>query len=177
MHTLRQFIALLLLTASGFVHAVESDVAKELKSKTLSGGGLSDPNMAGSLIETTLGLLVVLAVIGGLAWAFKRFGHLQTGVQGKLKIVGGVSLGARERVVLLQVGDQQLVVGVAPGQIQTLHVLAEPLPEGNDSADTPTFSSRLQSAMARHVANKTHVVNKTNKGADEKKSDGDVDVR
>jgi flagellar protein FliO/FliZ len=168
MHTLRQLTALSLLTASGFVHAVESDVAK---SKTLSGGGLSDPNMAGSLIETTLGLLVVLAVIGGVAWAFKRFGHFQTGVQGKLKIVGGVSLGARERVVLLQVGDQQLVVGVAPGQIQTLHVLNEPLPEGNDSGDAPTFSSRLQSAMARHVANKI------NKGAEDKKSDGDVDVR
>ena len=89
----------------------------------LAGSGLADPNMTSSLIQTTLGLLVVLAIIGGAAWGFKRFGNFQTGVQGKLKVVGGISLSTRERVVLLQVGDKQLVVGVTPGHIQTLHVL------------------------------------------------------
>ena len=47
---------------------------------------------------------------------------------GGLRILGGLSMGARERVVLLQVGDTQLLVGVAPGRVQTLHVLEQPLP-------------------------------------------------
>lgn len=147
----RKIIFISFLQASGFVHAVESSADKLASSKVLSGTGLSDPNMAGSLIQTSLGLLVVLAVIGGAAWAFKRFGSFQTGMQGRMKVVGGVSLGARERVVLLQVGDQQLVVGVAPGQIQTLHVLDEPLSTNEDAAEPMSFSARLQSVMANRI--------------------------
>ncbi|MDT8384996.1 MAG: flagellar biosynthetic protein FliO [Gammaproteobacteria bacterium] len=160
MMTLRISGFMLLMQASSLVHAVVESGAGKLaeslaETKPLSGSGLSDPNMAGSLLQTTLGLLVVLAVIGGAAWAFKRFGNFQTGVQGKLKIVGGISLSARERVVLLQVGDTQLVVGVAPGQIQTLHVLDTPLPVDADGDSATSFSSKLQSAMARHVAKRT----------------------
>jgi len=113
----------------------------------------SEPDVAGNLIQTTLGLLVVLAVIAVAAWAFKRFGHLQSSVQGKIKVVGGVSLGARERVVLLQVGEKQLIIGVAPGQIQTLHVLDEPLQTANDISDEPSFAAKLQSVMASRFSN------------------------
>ena len=148
----------LLLSVSA--HAIDSSANKVAESKfadskILAEGSLSDPNMAGNLIQTTLGLLVVLAVIGGAAWGFKRFGNFQTGVQGKLKVVGGISLSTRERVVLLQVGDQQLVVGVTPGHIQTLHVLDEPLPTENVNQDSSSFSGKLQSAMAKHIVKKT----------------------
>jgi flagellar protein FliO/FliZ len=108
---------------------------------------LADPNIAGNLIQTTLGLLVVLLLIGAAAWGVKRFGGLKMGAAGRLKIVGGLSLGTRERVVLLEVGDQQLVLGVAPGQIRTLHVLDTPLP-AETREETPTgFADRLQAAM------------------------------
>lgn len=152
---IKKIVVMSLLAVSGFAQAIETDSTRAIDSKVLAGSGLSDPNMAGSLIQTTLGLLVILAVIGGAAWAFKRFGNFQTGVQGKLKVVGGISLSSRERIVLLQVGSQQLVVGVAPGQIQTLHVLDEPLPTDGESENTPSFSTRLQSAMAKHVVKKT----------------------
>ena len=140
--------------------AAEMVNANSEGSRVLAGEGLSDPNVAGSLIQTTLGLLVVLAVIGGAAWAFKRFGNFQTGVQGKLKVIGGISLGSRERVVLLQVGSEQLVVGVAPGSIQTLHVLSETLPVEELKEDSPSFSKRLQSAML--AATNKNLNNNTN---------------
>lgn len=116
---------------------------------------LADNNMTANLLQTSLGLLVVLAVIAAAAWGVKRFGHLRMGVQGQMKIVGGVSLGTRERVVLLQVGEQQLLLGVAPGQIRTLHVLNEPLSESDaritataaDVSSEPGFSERLKSAI------------------------------
>lgn len=155
MKSLQSISFILLFQVSNVVLAVESTIAKTLDTKgSVAGSGLSDPNMAGSLIQTTLGLLVVLAVIGGAAWAFKRFSGFQAGAQGKLKVVGGISLSARERVVLLQVGNQQLVVGVAPGQIQTLHVLNEPLPD--DTVEEPSsFSDKLQSALARRIVKAT----------------------
>ncbi|HEB93527.1 MAG TPA: flagellar biosynthetic protein FliO [Gammaproteobacteria bacterium] len=114
---------------------------------------LTDNNVTSHLLQTTLGLLAVLAVVVAIGWAVKRFGNLRGGVQGQMKIVGGISLGTRERVVLLQVGEQQLVLGVAPGQIRTLHVLEQPLSAGDsgtpvaDKADASSFAMRMQSAL------------------------------
>ncbi len=125
----------------------ETTVTTPEKTKTLAGSGLSDSNMAGNLIQTTLGLLVVLLVIGVAAWAFKRFGNVHVGAQGRMKIIGGISLGARERAVLLQVGEQQLVIGVSPGRVQTLHVLDKPIPIENKPENKTSFSSRLQAAV------------------------------
>ena len=109
---------------------------------------LKDGDVTTGLLQTTLGLMLVLALIIGIAWLVKRFGQVQSGAQGKLKVVGGVSLGTRERVVLLQVGDQQLVLGVAPGQIRTLHVLETPLPTQDEKPTAVgSFAARLQAAM------------------------------
>jgi flagellar protein FliO/FliZ len=116
--------------------------------KSMTAPVMAGNDMTGNLLQTTFGLLLVLALIAVAAWLIKRFGHYQVAVQGKMKIVGGVSLGARERVVLLQVGDNQLVLGVAPGQIRTLHVLEQPLPlEGEAGAEAPSFATRLQTAL------------------------------
>lgn len=89
----------------------------------------ADPLAMGNLIQLTLGMLVVLAILGGLAWLMRRSGRFGTGMSGALRVLGGVPMGSRERIVLLQVGDQQLLIGVAPGRIQTLHVLPEPITE------------------------------------------------
>ncbi len=124
-----------------------SEKATPEKVKPLMSSGLSDPGMAGNLAQTTLGLLVVLLVIGAAAWAFKRFGNIHVGAQGRMKIIGGISLGTRERAVLLQVGEQQLVIGVSPGRVQTLHVLDKPVLIEDKPENATRFSARLQSAM------------------------------
>jgi len=133
---------------SAIEHSSGNDtVAISETEKSLPGSGLSDANMAGNLAQTTLGLLVVLLVIGAAAWAFKRFGNVHVGAQGRMKIIGGISLGTRERAVLLQVGDEQLVIGVSPGRVQTLHVLDKPVLVEGKPENATSFSSRLQSAI------------------------------
>ncbi len=82
----------------------------------------------GSAIRLVLGLFVVLFLIIASAWLFKRFGRWQGGYTDQLKVVGGLAVGARERIVVVQVGEQQLLIGIAPGNIRTLHVLDESLP-------------------------------------------------
>jgi flagellar protein FliO/FliZ len=89
----------------------------------------------------------VLLLIAAAAWGFKRFGNMHVGAQGKMKIIGGISLGTRERAVLLQIGEQQLVIGVSPGRVQTLHVLDNPVLVDDKPADAMNFSSRLQAAI------------------------------
>lgn len=105
-----------------------------------------------------LGTVVVLLVIGGIAWIARRVlpgqGMTQAGV---IKHVGGVHLGPRERVVVLEVAGRWLVVGVSPGQMTALGdvpaVQSEQTPDsGNPSPSSvinpqDSFSARLQQAM------------------------------
>jgi flagellar protein FliO/FliZ len=89
-------------------------------------------------------MLVVLGLLVAVAWLLKRSGRLQTAAGGGLRILGGLSMGTRERVVLLQVGETQLLVGVAPGRVQTLHVLDKPLESMHSAAaKAPGFPEQL----------------------------------
>ena len=108
-----------------------------------------EPLGAGNLLQLTFGLLVVLAAIVGSAWLLRRYGRLQSGVDGALRVIGGLSMGPRERVVLVQVGKQQLLLGVAPGRIQTLHVLDEPVVTGAATPPQGGFAERLAAALVK----------------------------
>lgn len=92
------------------------------------------------------GLALVVALIAGLAWVLRRLGGVPAAGRGPLQVLGGLSVGARERVVLLRVGDRQLLLGVAPGRVQTLQVLDPPLALPPASGDG--FAERLQRALS-----------------------------
>lgn len=80
---------------------------------------------ASYLVKLTLGLLLVLALFMALAWFARRAGL--GGMSGKgadsLHIIASLSLGARDRLVLVKAGEQQLLLSVTPGKIRKLHVL------------------------------------------------------
>jgi flagellar protein FliO/FliZ len=84
------------------------------------------PGVAG-LGQVTLALCIVLGAIFVCAWFARRMRNISSGRAGAVSVVAELRLGPKERAVLLQVGSTQLLVGVAPGQISALHVLAEPL--------------------------------------------------
>ena len=111
-----------------------------------------DPN---ALLRLTLALAVVLAVIVALAWLLRRMARFNRSVNGQLRILGGLAVGNRERIVLVQVGQAQLLVGVAPGRVQTLHVLDEPV-ETPQTASTDgdgrsvSFAKRLRAMLDEH---------------------------
>ena len=85
-------------------------------------GGSEVPGVsAGTLLQTMLGLLLILALLFLAAYGLRRMNSGRGLGGGPLKIIGGLIMGARERIVLLEVGDTWLVIGIAPGQIHTLH--------------------------------------------------------
>ena len=89
---------------------------------------------AGSMI---LSLLMVLVLIIICAFVLKRFNFAQQGVS-QMKVVTSLSLGTKERVVVIQVGEQQLLLGVTSQQITLIERLAEPLVnQGVNTADLP----------------------------------------
>jgi flagellar protein FliO/FliZ len=75
---------------------------------------------SGSMFKMVIGLGLVLAVMLGLAWLAKKFMPHTPGTTSIIKVVGGVSVGTRERVMVLEVADRWLVVGVAGGQISAI---------------------------------------------------------
>ncbi|MES9946907.1 MAG: flagellar biosynthetic protein FliO [Candidatus Thiodiazotropha sp.] len=94
------------------------------------------PLGADSLLTTAGGLLFVLALIIGGAWLFKRYAQMPIGGKGLVRVVGGASVGARERVVVVEVENQRLLLGVAQGQVRKLHIL---------QTSEQSFQNQLQS--------------------------------
>ena len=81
---------------------------------------MAGQNVSAGLAKVVLGLLVVLAVIAASAWIMKQFVQVKGKKHSVVQIVGGVSVGSRERVVILEVAGRWLVVGVAAGQVNAI---------------------------------------------------------
>jgi flagellar protein FliO/FliZ len=96
---------------------------------------------AGSVLGILFSLLLVVALILALTWLLRRFQGMTGAGGAELKTITALAVGQRERVVLVQVGQTQLLLGVAPGRVQTLHVLEQPLPT---QPAAENFMTRLQ---------------------------------
>jgi len=105
--------------------------------KTVGIAARPDPFSFASILNMILGLVVVVALILGLAWVLRKYGRLPVNQQVNMKILGGLSLGTRERAILVEVEGKRLLLGVSPGHVQTLHVMD----------DKQAFSGELQQAM------------------------------
>ncbi|MEO8170011.1 MAG: flagellar biosynthetic protein FliO [Oxalobacteraceae bacterium] len=107
----------------------------------------------GNFTQVLLALLVVLGLMAGTAWLLKRFGVRQFTGNATVKIVGGVSVGAKERILVVEAAGQWIVVGVTPGRINALATMPrqELAPEPTSPA-TKNFSQWLQSTIEKRNA-------------------------
>lgn len=110
---------------------------------------------SGALLQGLFGLGIVLAALAAFFWFLRRFSPGQSVAQGAVKVVGGVMLGPRERLVVVEVGDTWLLLGVGGGQVNALHSL--PRPEGYDAAMAtdaqpgrlPDFADKLKELLSK----------------------------
>ncbi len=113
----------------------------------LTGEGFSG---GAALGRSVLGLIVVLALMFGLAWFVRRFGNAGQARGRAIQVLSALPVGGRERVLLVRVGDEQVLIGVAPGRVQALHVLERPVENINAVDATVTddsFAGRLRAAL------------------------------
>jgi flagellar protein FliO/FliZ len=107
------------------------------------------PQVFGGLLQVVLALLLVLGAIMGSAWLLRRFGPTQMGQGGALRVLGGVMVGQRERLMLVEVGDTWLIVGVAPGRVTAVHSMPRPAQSEQQTQDLvqqPGFADWLKTA-------------------------------
>lgn len=103
---------------------------------------------AGSLLQVVIGLAVVLGVMWAAARLLRRHPSARPGAGG-LRIVGGVGVGPRERVTIVEVGNTWIVAGVAPGRVQALHVMERPAGVPHEPAAAPGGSRFAADLLAR----------------------------
>ncbi|HEY5799439.1 MAG TPA: flagellar biosynthetic protein FliO [Burkholderiaceae bacterium] len=84
------------------------------------------PSPAAGLMQVMFYLLLVLGLFAGIAYAMKRYGPKGIARQQNVKVVGGISLGGRERILVVEVAGQWIVVGAAPGRVNALATMARP---------------------------------------------------
>ena len=126
-------------------------MASEAGEKTLAVSN----GFSGMLGQMVLVLLLVILLLMGLAWVLKRAGVTQGALNGQLSVLGAVSVGQREKVVLIQAGQEQLLVGVTANEITLLHLLSEPIEVDKSTTDSTrtglseSFAQTLAQAIAK----------------------------
>jgi flagellar protein FliO/FliZ len=153
MKQLRAVIAILSWFAMSAATAQQAQQAQQATSAAATS--------AGNFFQVLMGLLVVLGLMAAAAWSLKKFGVSKLAANATVKIVGGVSVGNRERVLVVEVGDQWIVVGVAPGQVNALSTM--PRQEGAVAVETAplakNFSSWLKQTIDKRNSSGTGDVN------------------
>lgn len=102
------------------------------------------------MLQAFFGLLVILALLALAAYLMRRMNGGRPFGSGPLKLIGGIAVGNRERIIVVEVAETWMVVGITPGYMRTLHVLPKgELPAGVGTGMAPPFSHWLEKMMAR----------------------------
>jgi len=106
-----------------------------------------------SMLRVSAALVLVLGLVLGASWLLRRVRLFGGGPAPALGVVAQISLGARERAVVLRVGERQILLGVGPGNVRLLTELpagatdlGEP-PAAAPRAATPNFRQLLRRSM------------------------------
>jgi len=75
------------------------------------------------LLNWSVGLVIVLCAFFACIWMMRKMGNLSNNSRENMKVISALSLGMREKLILVQVGEKQLVLGVTSGRIDNLLVL------------------------------------------------------
>ncbi len=110
---------------------------------------------AESMTKMITGLILVLVIIIAIAWLLKRFAIIPTTATGHIKIVAATSVGQRERVVIVEVDETWLVLGVTPGQVNKLHKL-DKKPSNTDAQQPKQSSGQFSVELGKSIGKITN---------------------
>ncbi len=102
----------------------------------------------GELLGVGASLIMVIGAVVTAGWLYARSSRLRGAGSSVINILAAQPLGPKERIVLVEVGGKQLVVGMTAAQVQTLHVFDEPVVQAAEkTAPSGAFADRLRALM------------------------------
>lgn len=99
--------------------------------------------MTEQVIQVALYLGLIIGLILLFGFAAKKIGQQNTSNTGGMKVVSSLALGMKEKLVLVQVGEQQLLLGVTPTNISRIESFEGVVVD----QDTEGFRQKLQEIM------------------------------
>ncbi len=111
-------------------------------------------SVSSQLGQMLLGLLLVIGLIFMLAWLLRRVQQIGPRSNQVIKLLANQALGPRERLVLVQVGNEQVLLGLSAGRITPLHVMKEPVHLADAEPATPEFAQRLIELLGKDQKDK-----------------------
>lgn len=113
------------------------------------------PSATGGLLQSIFALGFVLALLVGAAWLLKRFGPKSVTGGAHVRLVGALSVGARERILVVEVGEQWIVVGASPGRMNALATMArQPHDPADDAVAAPALPGAQFAEWLKHTIDK-----------------------
>ena len=101
----------------------------------------------GDILSLGLSLIIVVGVIIALGWFYSRSRFVSGGGADLITVVATRALGPKERLMVVEVADQQILIGMTSTSASTLHVLDKPIEVAAKAPATGSFATRLKSAL------------------------------
>jgi flagellar protein FliO/FliZ len=113
------------------------------------------PAQAVSPWPSVLALALVLALIMGIAWLLRKWRVPGISSAVPMRTIGALHLGARERVVIVEIGTQWHVLGVTGQSINAIAQLdKQDFPETVDGRFPPNLISAFTQQLAERMKRK-----------------------
>jgi len=100
------------------------------------------------LMKLLSALLFIIVLIFGFAWLMKKMQLTQHSNNGLIRIVAAISVGQRDRIALIQVGEEQILVSMSPGKINKLHTLKTILTTHETDKGAESFAHKFNQLVA-----------------------------
>lgn len=112
-------------------------------------GAIASPVSIPSLVSVVGSLFFVIAAIVLVGWLYSRMRGVNVRASKAISILAAQPLGAKEKIVIVQIGDKQIAVGLTPSCLQTLHVFDTPIIESSETELNIPFAEKLRGALGR----------------------------
>lgn len=107
----------------------------------------SSPLGGSEILNVGFSTLFVIAAILVVGWLYTRVKFAGSAANSMINVISSRPLGAKERLMLIEVGEKQLLIGMTSAQVQTLHVFDQPVVASDVAAESTGFAQKLRTAI------------------------------
>jgi len=111
---------------------------------------LSTGLQGGYIVQVLFSLVLVVGVIVLLSFLLRKFNFQTRAGSGVVRILSVVPLGGKDKLLLVEVGKEQILLGSSPGNVQKIHQLDMPVDmtaTSDSNSEQRNFMTVLHSAI------------------------------
>jgi len=146
--TIRQTLCVLAVSLCPFsMTALAAEFESEIESQAVRSAALSGGIQTDYIVQVLLSLLLVVGVIVLLSVLVKKFNLQSRTGSGAVRVLSVVPIGAKDKLLLVEVGEEQILLGSSPGSLQKLHKLETPI-DLSSKSETDTQQKNFLSVLS-----------------------------